>query len=868
MLPEKTIFSILCLIFSAWRLLPAAVPINFIPQPREIDILEGRFHFKSGEILLELSDKNDPQLQFASQNLIDELFTHLNVKIAGEFKKTIHPIIFAYPYADHPAKNTLDKHDLQVTPEIGPEGYVLLVLPSQIILSANTPTGLFYAVQTLKQLIRSQRNPSIPCLKIKDWPRFPIRGILDDISRGPIPTMDFFKQVIRRCAELKLNAITYYTENVVRTRKHPLFSPPDALTLDEIKELVEFASRYHIDIIGCFQSFGHFEKILEYPQYEHLGEMGSLLSPAMPESYELLADVYSELAPLYPSPYFMVLGDELWALGKGASETMVRERGIADVYSDHINWIRDELAKYDKRILVAADEPLKHPQAFSLLKKDIILFPWDYSAKSSFDDILQPIHQHGFDTIIMPGISCWRRFYPNYPVSRVNIRNFIRDGAYHDSKGVITATWDDWGINFFSNNWYGIAYAADQSWSPENGQTLYFDQRFPAACHGDTLGNLTRIFKTLDSLSSFSAMQDMEATVFWSTLIPEYGIKSHIALDQWEDIRHLATLSKQLIDSTQTRHYNGDREYLRFVCNQMIYMADFRFSLIEMSSAYRSACFLQENPAECREKLHNIIDELDTLKQKWNTLSLQYRHLWRLENREHSLDRVMEKFKKEQTDLLDVEHRLGKALHDYERNHPLPPPVRVRLDIRELRHDFFQTWLLCGSFPNPKKSPDLPSHAPGGCVGFDTDYLLSIGGETESAPRQGTIVKKPDGTDVVWNLHTTPLGATIDLKAQFDPSERVVAYAYCTIYSKANTQATAALGSNDGIKVFLNGVEIFKKHELRFVKVDEDTVTLNLQKGTNRLLLKIDQGRGNWGFVFRILDHTFENRGYDYILLY
>jgi hypothetical protein len=95
----------------------------------------------------------------------------------------------------------------------------------------------------------------------------------------------------------------------------------------------------------------------------------------------------------------------------------------------------------------------------------------------------------------------------------------------------------------------------------------------------------------------------------------------------------------------------------------------------------------------------------------------------------------------------------------------------------------------------------------------------------------------------------------------------VVAYTYCTIEAPERMSVTAGLGSNDGIKVFLNGEKVFEKHELRFVKIDEDVLILPLNAGENRLLLKIDQGRGNWGFAFRLMDSQVDNQGYHYKII-
>lgn len=120
-----------------------------------------------------------------------------------------------------------------------------------------------------------------------------------------------------------------------------------------------------------------------------------------------------------------------------------------------------------------------------------------------------------------------------------------------------------------------------------------------------------------------------------------------------------------------------------------------------------------------------------------------------------------------------------------------------------MTENFFQTWLVCGSFPNPKKQKGLPSHVPGNCVGFDTDYLASIGRQAGAFPKAGDVIKRPDGSEVLWKIHTTTIGAKVDLVGLFDRNARVVAYAFCTIESPKDERVTAALGSNDGIKVFL-----------------------------------------------------------------
>ncbi|HPI73383.1 MAG TPA: glycoside hydrolase family 20 zincin-like fold domain-containing protein, partial [bacterium] len=77
---------------------------------------------------------------------------------------------------------------------IGLQGYVLVIAPDQIRLAAQEPVGLFYGIQTLVQLLRNSDDSRLSCRTIVDWPELAWRGIMDDISRGPVPTTPFVKQ--------------------------------------------------------------------------------------------------------------------------------------------------------------------------------------------------------------------------------------------------------------------------------------------------------------------------------------------------------------------------------------------------------------------------------------------------------------------------------------------------------------------------------------------------------------------------------------------------------------------------------------------------------------------------------------------------
>jgi hypothetical protein len=89
---------------------------------------------------------------------------------------------------------------------------------------------------------------------------------------------------------------------------------------------------------------------------------------------------------------------------------------------------------------------------------------------------------------------------------------------------------------------------------------------------------------------------------------------------------------------------------------------------------------------------------------------------------------------------------------------------------------------------------------------------------------------------------------------KYEPYEMVVVYALTYVYSPKDQELPLLLGSDDGVKVFLNDIEIHRVLKVRVVKVDQDRVPLRLVKGWNKLMLKIENNYGGYNFYARVLD--------------
>jgi hypothetical protein len=138
--------------------------------------------------------------------------------------------------ADHP--------EARFTEEMRPEGYLINTTSTGLTVVGATAEGVFYGAQTVKQLVEGTGADAVLHeANIRDWPAMKYRGLDDDLSRGPITTLDFEKHMIRTIAAYKVNIYSPYFEHTQQYASNPLMSPPDGVTAEEARELVAYAKR-------------------------------------------------------------------------------------------------------------------------------------------------------------------------------------------------------------------------------------------------------------------------------------------------------------------------------------------------------------------------------------------------------------------------------------------------------------------------------------------------------------------------------------------------------------------------------------------------------------------------------------------------
>lgn len=246
---------------------------------------------------------------------------------------------------DDLALTPTDRAETEITlkkinePSLGPEGYYLDI-NSHISLSANTDTGLFYAVQTLRQLLPAEAAHSYTLgqLTIMDSPTYPWRGNMLDVARSFLP-LDYLKAHIDRMALFKLNRLHLHLSDDqgwrVEIKQYPRLTEIGGAsavdggrtgfyTQQQLKELVAYAEARHITIVPEIDLPGHTQAMIA--AYNELAcddvtnldvytgtEVGfSKLCLTKPEAiYPVVTDVLTEIANIFPSPWLHIGGDEI-----------------------------------------------------------------------------------------------------------------------------------------------------------------------------------------------------------------------------------------------------------------------------------------------------------------------------------------------------------------------------------------------------------------------------------------------------------------------------------------------------------------------------------------------------------------------------
>jgi hexosaminidase len=424
------------------------------------------------------------------------------------------------------------------------QGYALTIRDGVLTIFHVGAPGLQHALATLAQLITlAEGAPGavvLSHLTIEDWPDFPERGVMLDISRDKVPKLSTLLSLVDRLASWKINQLQLYMEHTFAYPGHEVvWKNASPLTAAEVRELDAHCAARHVQLVPNQNSFGHMHRWLVHEPYRALAECPDGfehpwnwtsepygLCATDPASLRFLEGLYDELLPHFTSRLFNVGLDETIDLGHGRSEAACQARGTERVYLEFLKEVHARVRARGKVMLFWGDIIVKRPDLLAELPADAIALEWGYEADHPFAEHLALFEQAGLAFYVCPGTSSWNSIAGRTDNALLNIARAAREGKAAGASGLIVTDWGDHGhLQPLAVSYLGLFAAAGFSWNTADAAeplALDLPRRLDSHVFGDAASVLGRVAYDLgNAYREAGSLRSNASVLFWSLIKPE-----------------------------------------------------------------------------------------------------------------------------------------------------------------------------------------------------------------------------------------------------------------------------------------------------------------------------------------------------------
>lgn len=349
------------------------------------------------------------------------------------------------------------------------EAYGIHVTASKVQITAKSDAGLYYALQTLRQLIKNGKKESfIPEVDIEDYPAFVYRGVMMDFSHGGLLTEAEIKSQIDFLARWKMNQYYFYNEVSIEMKGYSLINYNACYSQEQIKRIVAYGREKHMDVIPFVNFYGHLHELLRLEKYTSLGigNYGHDLDPNDQGAQTVLKDWIKQYVEIFPSPFIHVGFDETWETERLAiADSTINYK---ELYLKQLNFVTKSLQSYGKTVMMWTDIANVYPDIMSEFPKEIIPVIWEYSSNpASFSKWLKPFAKEKMPFFVQSAVDSWGNVYPAADATYNNIDLCLKVCRDEKAIGYITSVWTDAVQPLLRNTWLFMAYGSVGAWQTE-----------------------------------------------------------------------------------------------------------------------------------------------------------------------------------------------------------------------------------------------------------------------------------------------------------------------------------------------------------------------------------------------------------------
>ncbi|MGO8720670.1 MAG: beta-N-acetylhexosaminidase [Acidobacteriaceae bacterium] len=513
-----------------------------IPEPQSVSLGAHDFSFGSNWQLK--VDKSVASNDVAVDVLREDLADRFNVRLGtsagagGTVSLRIQPGSVAIGGALDSNKASLEDQAYRITLHSG-----------AIAIAANAPTGLFYGVETLVQLLRPDLGTLwLPEGTIVDWPDLQIRHAYWDDNHH-LERVEDLKRDLRQAAFYKMNGFVIKLNGHFQYKSAPAVVEPYALTPAELQELTDYGLRYHIQLIPYLDGPAHIAFILKHPEYQKLREFPNSnyeICATNPASYKLLEGMYQDLLDANKGVKFFYLStDEPYYLGLAHNSQcneadMAKQLGsVGQVFAHFVDKTGGYLHDHGRTVIFWGEYPLKPSDIPSL--PTYLINGETYGP--AFD---QAFHQHGIQQMIYTSSEGEEKLFPDYfilPWSKrlhgpstdefadnpgsPRVADIMKKIAFDSARtntgiiGEFNAGWADEGVNP-ETFWLGYVAGGAAGWHPGSPSAAELSSSFYSLFYGPKVVDMNRIYQLLSEQAqswtdSWDSMESKARKPIWGS---------------------------------------------------------------------------------------------------------------------------------------------------------------------------------------------------------------------------------------------------------------------------------------------------------------------------------------------------------------
>ncbi|XP_074652559.1 uncharacterized protein LOC141906956 [Tubulanus polymorphus] len=313
-----------------------------------------------------------------------------------------------------------------------PEGYSLSVNNDVIKIVSHDLAGLYYAICTFSQmLVMCTKDDGIPSLKILDHPALPVRGVLLDLSKGRLPTVETLKSTIQLLATLKINQVHFYTR-FTKPTNHGWQLPYSVM---ELVDLESFCTLLFITLIPV------------------LDVCPTVAFNDIPELYY----TFGEFLNAFPSSSYVNVGPRLSSFLLNTTED---DALFLDDAHRLLPLKADHTVQLCGFVFHGGIDTMPH------LPLNMILMEYGFQADYNFSKYCKEYEESGLPFMVCPGTSAWNSLAGCPEAALSNVTGAIEAAVNHNALGMLLCNWSGIGhMTPQSISWSGYVVGAGLSWN-------------------------------------------------------------------------------------------------------------------------------------------------------------------------------------------------------------------------------------------------------------------------------------------------------------------------------------------------------------------------------------------------------------------